>query len=97
MVPCHYGHVVDERTRTDKKEYYISVDCNMKKGGTIHIYPARELAKWCSNQPSRSTKVKTRCVEVHWNKDIKGKRTIQLDEDIWECIKKWKENTHAGK
>lgn len=90
MIPCHFGAMMNTPPPASKKEFFCAVDCNLNKGGTIHIYPARKLAQFCNTQPSRSTKVETRCVEVHWDKDIKGKRTVTLDEDIWECIKVFK-------
>ena len=89
MIPCHFGEMMKKKP-AGKKEFLVSVDCNLKKGGTLHIYPARELAKWCNTQAARSTKVNTRCVEVRWDNEIKGKRTVQLDEDIWNAIKKFK-------
>ena len=89
-VPCHFGHIMKTLTPASKKEFFVAIDCNLKKGGTLHIYPAHKLAQYCNTQNARSTKVNTRCVEVGWDKDIKGKRTIQLDADLWECIRRWK-------
>lgn len=96
MIPCHFGAMIDRKRTPVDKEYFISVDCNLRKGGTLHIHRAKELAEWAMRQPARSTKVNTRCVEVPWDLQLKGSRQIKLDEEDWECIIQWKKkNTNV--